>query len=196
MTAPLLEVDLALPDGRLRLDAGEARRLPDDPRHVAALLAPAAGVRHVVLAGRELRRRSAAARVRAGLVAVGEAPVAPELAVLDHLGAVVGLREARRVLETTPYLAGRGDDPGGVLSGGERRLLAWALARALRPRVVVLDRAGTGLDDVALDVAARQVVAWRRAGVGVLVRVGRVEEEAWLGPPPDRDPTASAIPEP
>jgi branched-chain amino acid transport system ATP-binding protein len=176
----LLELDLGLPEGRLHLEAGEVRRLPDDPRHVAALLGPGGGHR-ILLEGRALHRRGPAARVRAGLVAVGEAPVAPELSLLDHLAAVVPLREAREVLESTPYLAGRGADPGGVLSGGERRLLAWALARALRPRVVVLDRAGTGLDAAALEFAARQVAAWTQAGVGVLVRVGRTEERAWLG---------------
>jgi branched-chain amino acid transport system ATP-binding protein len=176
----LLELDLGLPEGRLHLEAGEVRRLPDDPRHVAALPGPGGGHR-ILLEGRALHRRGPAARVRAGLVAVGEAPVAPELSLLDHLAAVVPLREAREVLESTPYLAGRGADPGGVLSGGERRLLAWALARALRPRVVVLDRAGTGLDAAALEFAARQVAAWTQAGVGVLVRVGRTEERAWLG---------------
>jgi branched-chain amino acid transport system ATP-binding protein len=175
----LLEVDLDLPDGRLQLEAGEVRRLPDDPRHVTALLTPGGGHR-ILLEGRALHRRGPAARVRAGLVAVGDAPVAPELSLLDHLAAVVPLRQAREVLETTPYLAGRGTDPGGVLSGGERRLLAWALARALAPRVVVLDRAGTGLDAAALAFASRQVAAWTEAGVGVLIRVGRAEERAWL----------------
>lgn len=179
---PLLDADLELPDGRLRLTVGGAVELPDDPRHVAALLGDGRRGHRVRLEGRRLDRRSPAARVRAGLVAVGDAPVAPGLGVLDHLAAIVGPGEARRLLESTPHLAGRGDDPGGVLSGGERRLLAWSLARARRPRVVVLDRAGTGLDEEALAFAEAQVASWRARGVGVLVRVGRDEERAWLAP--------------
>jgi ABC-type branched-subunit amino acid transport system ATPase component len=183
MSAPRLEVDLDLPDGRFRLRGGEAVALPDDPRYVAALVGQEGGRHRIVLDGRRLDRRSAAGRVRAGLVAVGEAPVAPQVSVLDHLAAVVPVGEARRLLATTPHLAGRGTDPGGVLSGGERRLLAWSLARALRPRVVVLDRAGTGLDGDALAFATAQVTAWARDGVALLVRVGRAEERAWLQPP-------------
>jgi ABC-type branched-subunit amino acid transport system ATPase component len=178
----LLDADLDLPDGRLRLTPGEVVALPDDPRHVAALLAGRGGHR-ILLAGRRLERRSAAARVRAGLVAVGDAPLAPGLTVLEHLAAVVRLREARRLLAEAPHLADRGGDPAGVLSGGERRVLAWTLARALAPRVVVLDRAGTGLDARALQAAGAQVADWRAEGVGVLVRVGRDEERAWLVPP-------------
>jgi ABC-type branched-subunit amino acid transport system ATPase component len=190
-TRPLLELDLDLPEGRLRLHPGEVRALPDDARHVAALLGPAAGDHRLVLAGRPLHRRGPAARVRAGLVAVGEAPVAPDLSVLEHLTAVAPVGEAREVLATTPHLAARGADPAGVLSGGERRLLAWALARVLGPKVVVLDRAGTGLDADALTFAGEQIAAWTAAGVGVLVRVGREQERAWLDPPPGAVPPSS-----
>lgn len=183
MSRALLEMDLDLPAGRLRLDAGEVRELPDDPRHVAALLGPAPGDHRLVLDGRALHRRGPAARVRAGLVTVGDAPVAPEVSVTDHLAAVAPLERARHVLATTPHLADRGGDPAGVLSGGERRLLAWALARVLTPRVVVLDRAGTGLDDDAMAFAAGQVATWAQESVGILVRIGRARERTWLAAP-------------
>lgn len=182
--------DLDLPDGRLRVAPGAVVALPDDPRHVAALLGTSRGRGHrILLDGRPLHRRRPAARVRAGLVAVGDAPVAPELSVLDHLAAVCPRAEAVRLLAETPHLADRADVPGGVLSGGERRLLAWALARALRPRVVVLDRAATGLDATALVFAHRQVADWSAAGVGLLVRVGRAEEADWVAA--DRGPVPS-----
>jgi ABC-type branched-subunit amino acid transport system ATPase component len=184
---PRLVAELALPDGRLRVGAGEAHRLPDDPRHVAALLGEDRARAHrITLDGRRLDRRAPAMRVRAGLVAVGAAPVAPGVAVVDHLAATLRRDDVRELLADVPRLADLAGRPAGVLSGGERRLLAWALALARTPAVMLLDRAGTGLDPDAQEWATRTVFRWRDAGVGVLVRVGRSEELAWLAPTVER----------
>jgi ABC-type branched-subunit amino acid transport system ATPase component/ABC-type branched-subunit amino acid transport system permease subunit len=174
-------VRLHLDDPALDLDVapGEVVELPDDDRVVAALLARG----DVALDGRSLRRRGPAGRVRAGLGAVVGVEVAPDVTVAEHLGAVVPLAEARRLLAAVPGLAARADDPAGVLSGGERRLLAWLVASARQPRAVVLDRAGTGLDADALRWASEQVERWRADGVAVLVRPGREEERGWLTRP-------------
>jgi ABC-type branched-subunit amino acid transport system ATPase component/ABC-type branched-subunit amino acid transport system permease subunit len=178
---PLPRVRLHLDDPALDLDVapGEVVELPDDDRVVAALLARG----DVALDGRSLRRRGPAGRVRAGLGAVVGVEVAPDVTVVEHLGAVVPLAEARRQLAAVPGLAARADDPAGVLSGGERRLLAWLVATATQPRAVVLDRAGTGLDADALRWASEQVERWRADGVAVLVRPGREEERRWLTRP-------------
>ena len=190
-TAHRLQAHLELPDGQLDVEVapGAARELPDDPRAVAALMG---GDRHrghrVLLEGRRLDRRTVATRVRAGLVVVGEAPVAPEVSVRDHLAAAGSRSAADDLLAATPVLSTLGARPAGLLSGGERRLLAWTLARALRPLVVVLDRAATGLDPDALAWAGEVVTAWRADGVGVLVRVGRPEERTWLSAPVADDP--------
>lgn len=179
--APRLSARLDLPAGRLRAEAGGAVELPDDPAHVAALLGRDRGRRHrLAVDGRRLDRRSPAARVRAGLVGVGRAPVAPDLTVVDHLAAVVRRPSAARLLAGTPHLASLGDRSAGLLSGGERRLLAWTIARALQPAVVVLDRAATGLDPTALGWTREVVAAWRAGGTVVLVRVGRPQERDWL----------------
>ena len=184
--ATRLQAHLELPDGHLDVEVapGAARELPDDPRAVAALMGGDRRRGHrVLLEGRRLDRRTLAARVRAGLVVVGEAPVAPEVSVRDHLAAVGSRSAADDLLAATPVLAPLGARPAGLLSGGERRLLAWTLARALQPLVVVLDRATTGLDPDALAWAGEVVTAWRAHGVGVLVRVGRPEERTWLSAP-------------
>lgn len=133
----------------------------------------------VHLDGRRLRRRGLAGRVRHGLAVVSGAPVAADVTVLDHLAAVLGRAAARAVLDGAPLLAGRGDDPAGVLSGGERRVLAWLRADATRPRAVVLDHAGQGLDAATLAWAGEVVAAWAADGVAVLVRPGRDEERGW-----------------
>jgi branched-chain amino acid transport system ATP-binding protein len=165
----------------VELAPGEAALLPDRDDLIRWLAGdPAArGEGELHVDGRRLTARSAAARVRAGLVVLGDPPVAPSVTLLDHLAAVTSRRAARDLLEATPRLAGRADDPAGVLSGGERRLLGWARTVLLLPTVVVLDRSGTGLDTDAVRWAGTQVDRWRAAGTAVLVRVGRTEEVAW-----------------
>ncbi len=169
--------DLATP---LVVGAGEVALL-EGPRGalVAASVLGTDRAARVEVDGRRLRRRALSGRVRRGLAVVAGAPVASDVTVHDHLAAVLGSDGAREVLATAPLLAGRGGDPAGVLSGGERRVLAWLRARAVEPRVVLLDRAGEGLDADTLAWAGRLVDAWAAAGVAVLVHAGREEERAW-----------------
>lgn len=117
---------------------------------------------------------------------IGDVRVAPEVSVTDHLAARTARREAAAAIDAVPRLADRRHVAAGVLSGGERRLLAWARAVMLHPRVVVLDRAGTGLDPDALAWATEQLRAWRASGVAVVIRPGRVEERRWVA---DERPT-------
>jgi ABC-type branched-subunit amino acid transport system ATPase component len=159
---------------------GELVVLPDDDLVSALTGEERRRGRRIELAGRRIDRRGPAARVRAGLAIVRGTEVAPDVTVRDHLVAAVGRRRAASLLADLPQLAGRGDDPAGVLSGGERRLLGWLLARAADPTVVVLDRAGTGLDETALGWAHRVIDGWLDEGAAVLVRPGRAEEQRWI----------------
>lgn len=134
----------------------------------------------VTLDGRALPARSLAARVHRGLGVVSGAPVAADVSVRDHLAALGPGRTVDPLLAEAPLLAGRGADPAGVLSGGERRVLAWLRTMALRPRAVLLDRAGEGLDTTTLAWAGGVVAAWTAEGVAVLVRPGRSEERTWV----------------
>ncbi len=108
------------------------------------------------------------------------------MSVRDHLAAIAGVAEADRLLSGAPLLAGRGDDPTGVLSGGERRMLSWLVCLAVRPDAVLLDRSTAGFDADAQAWAADVVTAWRDAGVPVLVRPGRPEERRWASRRGDR----------
>lgn len=173
VTHPDLSAPLVVGAGEVAVLEGERGALA-----AAALLGTLRGAR-VVVDGRRLRRRALSGRVRRGLAVVAGAPVASDVSVHDHLAAVLGSTRAREVLGGAPLLAGRGDDPAGVLSGGERRVLAWLRARAVRPRVVLLDRAGEGLDADTLRWAGEVVAGWAADGVAVVVRPGRAEERAW-----------------
>ncbi len=101
------------------------------------------------------------------------AEVAPDVSVLDHLAATVtSPARARELLASAPLLAGRAGDLAGVLSGGERQVLAVLRAVATDPRVrscwtapargSTRSRSGGSV--------GRSYLA--RAGVGVAVRRG------------------------
>jgi branched-chain amino acid transport system ATP-binding protein len=187
--AARLHLGVDAPRVVLDLAPGGIALLPDDDRAVSALV----GSRprppgQVALDGRRLDRRSPARRVRAGLATVSGVEVAGDLSVLDHLAAVTTRGAARQRLAGVPTLADRAADPAGVLSGGEQRLLGWLVAAATEPRVVVLDRAGTGLDAAALAWAHRTVDDWLDAGVAVVVRPGRAEEHRWVSHRADGSP--------
>lgn len=178
--APRLQVDHPDLPRPLRLASGDVHHLDGEEARpvVDALLGRARGAT-VHVDGRRLRSRSLASRVRHGLAVVSGAPVAGDVSVHDHLAAVLGGARAHDVLAQAPLLAGRGADPAGVLSGGERRVLAWLRARATEPRVVLLDRAGEGLDADTLGWAGAVVQTWARRGVAVVVAAGRAEERRW-----------------
>ncbi len=182
----VLEVHHPQLSPHLQVAAGEVRLLEgaEAAPVLAAVLGTAPRGALVTVAGRRVRGRGLAGRVRRGLAVVAGAPVAADVSVEDHLAAIVGAGRARELLAEAPLLADRGDDPAGVLSGGERRVLAWLRARAVEPRAVVLDRAGEGLDAATMQWAGRVVEAWAVAGVAVVVRAGRAEERAWAGTAP------------
>lgn len=164
----------------LRVGAGEVHLLdgPQADAVVAALIGD--GGRHrITLAGRKLGHVGTAGRVRRGLGIVSGAPLAADVSVTDHLAAILGPRRAADLLQTSPLLAHRGNDPAGVLSGGERRILAWLRAIALGPAAVVLDRAAEGLDAESLRWVTDVVARWRVTGVALVVRPGRQEERGW-----------------
>lgn len=181
-----LAVRLEVPSGliELDLDPGDATLLagPGADDAVAALIGRAVGSgrgHQIELDGRRLDRRATAARVRAGLGFVSTPAVAADVSIADHLAVIAGPARAGTLLDDAPLLTGRGDEPAGVLSGGERRVLAWLRALALGPRAVVLDRAAVGLDPATLAWAGEAVERWRRGGVAVVVRPGRPEERSW-----------------
>lgn len=182
MTAPPRLRARVAPDTReLRASAGEVIRL-DDADALVPAVAGAGRRRPAVLEidGRPIAGRSRARRVQAGLAVVSGTAVAPDLSVRDHLVAAGSAARADQLLGGSPLLEHRGDDPAGVLSGGERRVLAWLTAVAVEPRVVLLDRAGTGLDPDTLGWAHAIVDGWLDAGAVVLVRAGRPEEGRWV----------------
>ena len=127
---------------------------------------PRSGGRVDVLGGRDLRPHRLARR---GLACVrqGQVPFAG-LTVAEHLRLAGG--DASWALERLPALRPLLDRPATVLSGGEQRILALALALAARPRLLLVDELSLGLAPQVVESLLRTVRALAgEQGAGVLV---------------------------
>lgn len=163
-------VDLALPAGAIVALAGRnAAGKSSILRTIAGTLRARSG--QIVWFGTDVSRLSAAERARRGMVFVpDEGAVFTELTVAENLRLFAGRAAIAPLLATFPELDPLLDRAAGVLSGGERQMLA--LSRALlRPgAVTLLDEVTRGLAPPAvarLHDAIRSLVSPERTVVVV-----------------------------
>jgi ABC-type branched-subunit amino acid transport system ATPase component len=106
----------------------------------------------IVLDGREIARHHPGQTGRAGVVMVLERDKAfPGLTVAEHFRVIpAGKDEIEKAIAHFPALDALRNRRAGLLSGGERQMLALAMAIARSPRVLLVDEMSLGLAPVVV----------------------------------------------
>lgn len=146
---------------------------------IAGLLKPKAG--SVLLGNADITARAPRDIARAGLAYVPqEANVFPSLSVRENLemGGYVSARAAAHRIDAVfarfPVLGTKRRHAARTLSGGERQILAMAMALIVEPRVLLLDEPSAGLSPLAAERLFDAIAEINRQGLSI----GIVEQNA------------------
>jgi branched-chain amino acid transport system ATP-binding protein len=146
---------------------------------IAGLLKPKAG--HVRLGDADITAHAPRAIARAGLAYVPqEANVFPSLSVTENLemGGYVSVHAVTQRIDAAfarfPVLGVKRRHAARTLSGGERQMLAMAMALIVEPRVLLLDEPSAGLSPVAAERLFDAIGEINRQGLSI----GIVEQNA------------------
>lgn len=171
-------VDLSVDDGGIGCivgpnGAGKSTVL----KTVSGILRPRSG--SVIIGDVDLTGKPPEAILRAGVAQVPQRHgLFARLTVRQNvlMGAYVIRRQRKlveerydRLAQTFPILADRPGVAAGALSGGQRRMVEFARALMLEPKVVLLDEPTLGLDPASLAIIRDSVVAMNKTGVTVLM---------------------------
>ncbi len=153
---------------------------------VLGLVRPSAG--KIYLGGQDITGWSTAERAEAGLGYVPqEANVFPNMSVLDNLRVAYDFVRASRVtsfsarlrelLELFPEIQSKLHERAGVLSGGQRQMVAMASALVPNPRILALDEPSAGLSPRNAELLFEIIGRISRSGVTLFL----IEQNTRLG---------------
>jgi branched-chain amino acid transport system ATP-binding protein/neutral amino acid transport system ATP-binding protein len=139
---------------------------------IAGLLRPKAGA--IILNGTDVSGRPPREISRLGLAYVPqEHNIFPSLNVVENLemGGYIDPRAARRridgVISRFPVLGAKRRHAARTLSGGERQILAMAMALMVEPAVLLLDEPSAGLSPVAAEKLFDAIMQINKEGVSI-----------------------------
>jgi len=139
---------------------------------IAGLLHPSRG--SIMLDGRPIHTLSPRAIARAGVAFVPqEANIFPALTVRENLeiGGYLDPAHVRARIDSAfarfPMLAEKRQRPARTLSGGQRQVLAMAMALMVAPRLLLLDEPSAGLSPVAAETLFATITEVNRGGVAI-----------------------------
>jgi ABC-type branched-subunit amino acid transport system ATPase component len=141
---------------------------------LAGFVRPRGG--RITLRGRDVTAVATEEIIRRGVCYVPqEANVFPSLSVWENLtiGAWTARgtfgKRAREVVEVFPALAERRRARAGTLSGGERQMLALAMALTVEPAILLLDEPSAGLAPALQRLVFDRVQQINARGIGILL---------------------------
>ncbi|MDT4960028.1 MAG: branched-chain amino acid transport system ATP-binding protein [Pseudonocardiales bacterium] len=145
---------------------------------ISGILAPRAG--SIAVDGVQLGGEPPAAILRAGVVQVPQRHgLFTKLTVRENvlMGAYIIRRRGRKQMdgryeelaEIFPLLAERPHVLAGSLSGGQRRMVEFARAMMLDPKIVLLDEPTLGLDPMSLAIIRDSILVMNGAGTTILM---------------------------
>ncbi len=139
---------------------------------IAGLLKPKAGA--ITLDGKDITGREPRDISRLGLAYVPqEHNIFPSMTIRENLemGGYVDPKGAKTridgVLGRFPVLANKRRHAARTLSGGERQMLAMAMALMVEPAVLLLDEPSAGLSPVAAEALFNAIIQINREGVSI-----------------------------
>jgi ABC-type branched-chain amino acid transport systems, ATPase component len=151
-------------------------------RTIAGFLRPSVG--RVVFDGADVTPLRPSERSRLGIRLVpSEMEVFPAMSLLENLRVSWegGARREtfdealERVVQTFPWIEGRLRVRAGNLSGGERRMLAMAMALLSSPKLLMIDEPSSGLSPKSLSAVLGSISSLSSSGLSVLLSEQNVD---------------------
>lgn len=127
----------------------------------------------IYLEGKDVTRLPAYVRSKMGLVMVTDNPIFSDMTVADNLklaASVGGLRDpVPEAIKYFPELSKFLSFKAASLSGGQRKMLAMAMAMVARPKVLLLDEPSTGLSPLMVSKVVSYVKLLKSLGITILL---------------------------